>query len=480
MRIPRAYNRSGSGIGFLVAWSGTLIGLIVATNYSTLFSSTPSVWGYVLILGISSAVCFGVMVMGVPFSVQIVKQIDLLEIPVYMTLTNLFLIGITGVAVYFDPSLLILPSTADLPASLLLITASLWAMWGGYALVSLTWRKQNPEARAARFSTPSLRRTLILYGGVLLLRLGLFAAGSGERFRIGGGLDLFGEWSQWVTYLRATSWVTLALILIQVMRGKWGRWLYGTLVIELLMAILTGWASQLIKLAALFLAVMVYTRKPPGSRLIVIALWVLGSFMLTPLARFMRGTDQDLDALLRGVQVVANSDAANSTWTLFLRRQSAIAQTPALIMLKTPSVVPYRSLDELMLAPFSFIPRALWTNKPAYADIGSLVTSQYFGIDPRNGSSAATFAGNLYMYGGTALVILVMIAFGAFSAVIYRVFAVPGLLSGQVGLLAAYAGIVIFNLHLGEGEILGTFQGMLQVSVIFYGAAWWLCPRREG
>ncbi|HRE46952.1 MAG TPA: hypothetical protein PLD47_04445 [Aggregatilineales bacterium] len=481
--MPLATQRRGGFAAFLL-WLGALAVGVVGLVYGGEISRVPSAWAYLGLWVVCALGCLVFVILRVPFSLQRIGALDPLEIPVYVTLTNLGLIGIAGIAPYADPALLILPDTTTLPNSLLLIGVGLWAMWGGYALLSLTWERGGAVALSnhpTRFAVPSQRRTLFLYGGVLILRLALFASGTGERFRVGGGLSLFGEWDQWFTYLRATAWVTLAVILLQGMskRDRYSFRVISLIIgIEVVMGVFAGWASHLIKLAALILGCMVYTRQPTRRIALATLIGICGTVALTPVARFMRGGDQDLDALWQGIQIIAEGDAADSTWALFIRRQSTTAQTPALIMAKTPYPVAFRPLEELLLSPFSFIPRVIWRGKPEYANIGGILTEQYFGVSAKNGSSAVTFAGNLYLYGGVGVVILGMAAFGVLAALIYRMFAVPGLAHGQIGLLAAYAGVAIHNLHLGEGDILGTIQGLIQASVFFYVVAVWLCPRR--
>jgi len=57
--------------------------------------------------------------------------------------------------------------------------------------------------------------------------------------------------------------------------------------------------------------------------------------------------------------------------------------------------------------------------------------------------------------------------------------ALPGLLSGDVGLLAVYAGVVIANFHLGEGDFVSLWQGLVQRTFVFLVLAIILCRNKR-
>ena len=70
-----------------------------------------------------------------------------------------------------------------------------------------------------------------------------------------------------------------------------------------------------------------------------------------------------------------------------------------------------------------------------------------------------------------------MFIIGIVTGLFYRWFAIPGLLNNQMGLLAVYAGVVIANFHLGEGDFVSIWQGLVQRTLVFLVVAWFLCAK---
>lgn len=84
----------------------------------------------------------------------------------------------------------------------------------------------------------------------------------------------------------------------------------------------------------------------------------------------------------------------------------------ALIYTKTPSQLPYRSVDELLAAPVTgLVPRALWPSKPVNIS-GLDFYRQYYGGTALS-SSAITLEGSLFLYGGTLALLFGMLIVGA-------------------------------------------------------------------
>lgn len=83
----------------------------------------------------------------------------------------------------------------------------------------------------------------------------------------------------------------------------------------------------------------------------------------------------------------------------------------ALIMDRTPSDIPYRSLGEVATAPVTgLIPRLLWPDKPVRLSGYNFYVEYYEGGG--SSSSAITLPGSLYLYGGAGVVLLGMVAVG--------------------------------------------------------------------
>jgi len=168
------------------------------------------------------------------------------------------------------------------------------------------------------------------------------------------------------------------------------------------------------------------------------------------------------------------NQGGESVRELLIERQTAIAQTPAVIMYMTPRFIPYQPLMDLLVAPITFIPRLVWPTKPNYTITHELVTVSYLGSMPGTGSAAVTMAGNVYMYGGWMILVLGMAALGALSAIYYARLVIPGLKGKQTALIAVYAATVVTNFHIGEGDFVSVWQGIIQRTVVFLSIAYFL------
>jgi hypothetical protein len=419
------------------------------------------------------------------FSAILGRPFDVLEIPVYLGLTSLFLIQAFGLAPYFDEKYLrLLPSTSYLPSGLLLTGTGLFSLLLGYALVSRSCKPYSPKAQHTSYDTPSLSLSFFVYIGILFLRLALIANGSGEMIVTTEVIRMGGNWHQWLGYLAELRWFFIALVTLQVFGGRWPLLFFVlVLMIESAMAIISGWASLLPKIILLVIGCLIYTRpKLPWRTLIPVGIAVTAIVIFSiPVTRNMRFVGQVTLSNIANSIEVAWGEGFDHGWRLFsdlvIGRQTTIAQTPSILLSLVPSAVPYLPLQELAVAPITFIPRVLWPSKPAYSSIGSWVTVHVFGGQEGGASSAVTMAGNAYMYGGWGVVIIGMLMVGVLAALMYRAFAIPGLLHNQVGLLAVYAAVVIANFHLGESDFVSIWQGLIQRTLVFLVVARLLCEK---
>ncbi|WP_164205452.1 hypothetical protein [[Micrococcus luteus] ATCC 49442] len=79
----------------------------------------------------------------------------------------------------------------------------------------------------------------------------------------------------------------------------------------------------------------------------------------------------------------------------------------AVIAQRTPSEIPFRSMDELAIAPISaLIPRLFWPDKPVQISGYEFFKNYYGGLS--KSSSAITLPGSLYLYGGVSVVVIGM------------------------------------------------------------------------
>jgi hypothetical protein len=87
--------------------------------------------------------------------------------------------------------------------------------------------------------------------------------------------------------------------------------------------------------------------------------------------------------------------------------------SPAIIMQRTPSQIPYSNPDQLVLSPLmDLIPRALWPGKPL-SEAGYQMSQDYYQLPPQVfTSSAITPEGDLYRHGGWLMLIVGMFLIG--------------------------------------------------------------------
>jgi len=420
------------------------------------------------------------------FSAILGRQFDILEIPVYLGLTSIFLIQVFGLAPYFDAKYLrFLPSVSYLPSGLLLTGTGFFSMLFGYALVSKSYKPDPTQSLNKSYDTPSLTLTFFVYVGLLFLRLGLIALGGGEMIlgstviRVGGD-----SWYQWFGYLMETRWFFIALVSLQVFSGRWPRQIFIFVVlIETTMAVVSGWSSLLPKIVVLVLGCLIYARQKLPWRPLLLAVIVVIAVIIfsVPITRHLRYAGQLTFSKVNDSILATWGEGFDNGWNIFsdlmIQRQTATAQTPAILLYLIPETLPYLPWQELAVAPITFIPRVIWPSKPVYTNLGSWLMIEVFGGTEGGGSAAVTIAGNAYMYGGWFVVVIGMFIIGIVTGLFYRWFAIPGLLNNQMGLLAVYAGVVIANFHLGEGDFVSIWQGLVQRTLVFLVVAWFLCAK---
>lgn len=420
---------------------------------------------------------------------------NVVEIPVYISFTMVLLISLFGAAPYFDNKYLLrqLSSVDELPAGLLLTGIGLFSMWIGYGLTVRLWpihsktetERKNRKGSLIELGEPSFQRTMIAYTAIVVFRLILFYMGWGERF--GKTID-FGVWNQWLAYPLQLRWFFMALVALQVFKGRWSRSAFLFVIgYETLMAVISGWSSTLLKIAIILVGCFLYAqRRLPVRAVIVSSLFLVAMLViLTPVARFYRTVDNSsiinsLTALSEGFGNRSTNESIIFTSNLLIKRQTDTAQTPSLFLKFTPVYIPYRPIEDLLTVPLSFIPRIIWPNKPEYGRLGGIITQEYFGIFRFDaGASASTLAGSAYIYGGWGVVVVSMFILGVVSALFYTLIALPALKKENMALLALYIGVVIFNFHIGEGDILGLWQGFVQTTIVFWVVYVFLCIRKR-
>jgi len=103
--------------------------------------------------------------------------------------------------------------------------------------------------------------------------------------------------------------------------------------------------------------------------------------------------------------------AASSLYYLMLRSQEI--ETPAIILQRTPSQIPFVGAVQLVESPaVELIPRAFWPSKPIIA-VGYEISQKYYGFSSSvYTSSAVTPFGDLYRYDGWMALLVGMLLLG--------------------------------------------------------------------
>ncbi len=477
----------------LVGWGVVVLFILaIIVIYSQAIEPTSAVT-YTILWAEISLICL-FFVMRYSFSVRLEGAPNILEIPVYISFTSLVLIALAGLAPYFDKKYLAstLSSVTLLPKGFLLTGVGLVCMWLGYAVVVSTWyakpqkRTLGQQRLHLDFSNPSFDRTLVIYSGLFVIRLMLILNGGGEK---GGRVLKFGLFDMWLTYLLTLHWVLIGLFILQGASRRWPRLpLLFVLPAEVFIVLLTGYSSSALKLLFFVMGCFSFQGQRLSWRKIIVAVIFLTFFV--PAVRSIRTTQEwtsaagsinqnsYISSAFAGVErsfLTNRQEAIGSSRDLFLKRQSEIAQTPAIILERTPSRVAYRPFDELVTLPFWILPRVVWSSKPDWGTIGATITKQYFDVPSSYGASAVTLAGSVYIYGGWGFVMVSMFILGIFSAQLYVVTAIPAHLNNQIGLYALYASSVIFNLHIGENSVPDLWQGFVQFVLINLVLLFFLC-----
>jgi hypothetical protein len=432
-------------------------GLAAAASYSLLL----------VILAAAVAIVWG----RCSVSARVRRRVDLLEIPLYLSLTGVFLIGLFGLPVFWDETLL-MPTLGpdDMPGGLMLSIVAIVSIWLGYATGTIGM-KRSPRTQApddSRF-TPRFVAALAIYVAVVAVRVGLLAQGEGEHYR---ATRQFGDYQQLLIYTIELRWFFLAMTQYEAFRGKWPMpAAVAITVLEAGMSLAAGWTSGLLKVSIITMAMLGYAQRQIAARVAIVSL--VGVAVMMPVAREMRKTysvdAQTTVAQFRAAVSGSRQDYVGSLTGLLFRRQSAVAQTPSLIMALTPRVVPYRPLSELLAIPVSFVPRFVWPNKPAFSETTGDLSRAYFGVEG-SGSSAPTLAGSAYLYGGVVPVLILAPLLGLLAAGLYRTLVLPGF-DGRPVLIPIYAAIVIGTFQVGEGDLIAVWQGIVQRAFVFGAVA---------
>jgi hypothetical protein len=129
---------------------------------------------------------------------------------------------------------------------------------------------------------------------------------------------------------------------------------------------------------------------------------------------------------------VSSGDGA---YDKFFGRQAEVASAPGLVLMLTPSVVPFEGLEQFLNIPASLVPRVIWPDKPV-SSRGVWFSVNFRGLDETTTSSSAmTLFSEGYLFFGWTGVMLGMLLVGAALAVLRRALDNPRLALVYLALL---------------------------------------------
>lgn len=318
---------------------------------------------------------------------------------------------------------------ASIPAALIIAAFAFTAWAIGYAGGGAAIVRRFGERT---FGLVADRRSEVVRGPLFLV--GIFALGVGADIVSAVFLGRYGylgnatvdavDSSAWyiqpllvLSNLKSAALFGLAMRVFVSKKDTWWAALLPVAVVAVALSLVTGLKESFVTMA---LAVGVPLLLSGGRRSILwIVVTALGFVLVvSPIVDGIRQdvtdgrgrltVEQSLEVAAQGVvsgryvfQPVVTDGSATTLERLRL------IDNLALIMDKTPSDIPYRSLDEVATAPVTgLIPRLLWPDKPVRLSGYNFYVEYYEGGG--SSSSAITLPGSLYLYGGAGVVLLGM------------------------------------------------------------------------
>jgi len=361
-----------------------------------------------------------------------------LQPPLLMAAWFLSTTGIPGLATFLYPkTLLALPGAPKgyysfVASGMALCLVGFTALWIGYTLGFATLRPVR-VLRSFGGGSPSALVVLGLYAltvAIRLVRILVTGIAYGAESARLGPLQPF---DQWFKYIEDSRYLVLAITASLVFTRRWPWWvLIPMFVAEIVYGFTSGFMKPLIWVIVVVILGFLYSglslKKCTGYGVIGLVLAVL----IVPVAQELRLRAGNFDQR-SPVQVCdATLEAFQSTWgrgpeagwSTFvdkaLVRQASVAQMPGIIMLRTPSEIPYEGAGQFLAIPGYLVPRAIWPDKPI------LSRGVWFGITYlndvpwTNSSGAMTVFGESYIFAGWMGTILGLFGLGLVLALLFR------------------------------------------------------------
>jgi hypothetical protein len=127
----------------------------------------------------------------------------------------------------------------------------------------------------------------------------------------------------------------------------------------------------------------------------------------------------------------------------YLAQRIRTIDSPAIIMQRTPSQIPYSSPGQLAISPVvDLVPRILWPGKPIL-DVGYQMSQEYYELPPQvYTSSDITPEGDLYRHGGWSVLIAGMFLIGWAARILDEVTDLRRSIHGAFLIILLFPGLV--------------------------------------
>lgn len=312
-----------------------------------------------------------------------------------------------------------------------LLAAGFFLVWPS----DLDPRRTRPSRLAGRLS---LLVAIAVAGVAILSKLYLVSIGRfGYLADFSRGGSVF---RQTFTYASEFAWVVLAALAVEIAvtregprRNKYVAVFCAVSLVEILWVVVMGFKGYVIHtfMPAIFCLWGLRRRLPVRAVVAGAILLVLispGNYAYRDALNSGKASRDDFvgagsAALGYTVRAWSDDPAQNfgRLWESFTFEQADNLENAALIVYKTPSLVPYRGVEQYVMAiPKALFPRFVWQDKPV-DDMAAYMTVVYRERPPTTGSPPG-FVGELYMSGGLAMVVAGCLVAGALWGLVVRLF----------------------------------------------------------
>jgi hypothetical protein len=367
------------------------------------------------------------------------------------------------------------PQTVDGSSGVILPGSILRALWmiavalgmltvgycvGPYRLAA--YRGRRVTERLSRRFTDEIRGPLVpwaLLGVGLVASVG-FTALTGRLGYIGNAQASVSTASAYTQYLGiAGECVPLAVVAAAIRAYRIRTlWAWLTLLVLFVTAIVVGAVAGgkesfvVVILAAIIPHTVIRRRLPIAAIVVAVLFFVLivtpfnAAYRLSARGAVTLSTSQavaDAPAIASEVAATDISMTVFEESVSFLTVRIRTIDSPAIIMQRTPSEIPYQNPADLLIAPVvDLIPRILWPGKPILTP-GYQISQEYYDLPPTlYTSSDVTPEGDLFRHGGWVPLIVGMFLLGCVIRIIDEVADLRRSVHGAFLIILLFPGVV--------------------------------------